>query len=467
MRLGSILGSLSIRGDGGPTRVGWTRDGRAVSVETIDQTLRLLDERRAELWRMTGPPRGRAVVVGRGRRIALTGPEDASRLLDIESGALVAQLDSTIDAVSHDGSRAMGRSSDGSLRVWNAVSGAEVSTLPVRPVKSVALSPDGRSALIDNQDPRDGVELWDLDEPHCLRAYDDQLFALLGRRAFTPDGRRVFCGNPDGVVGLWDLASGDRLWSRNVGTYEPRRFAFSGDGVLVLSSGSFGALKVWELDSGAEVRAIQAGPSRAAGNVGFSPDGREVLAACADTRFRRFSLSDGAELEVVAGQGDAEAVAFTADGSRVFLPRDERYVATFDAGGGGALDRDEGPVMPGVVDWPGSSAARLADGRELHWVQCDEDEDSQIWIEDPRSGGATRPIRGQTITIAVGWNTPLVLAKQWWRGPLVLLHAERGELARLDLHDHEPRCAGFSPDERAAVIATHAGLLVRIDIDVT
>ncbi len=294
------------------------------------------------------------------------------------------------------------------------MTGAEVCTLRTKEINSVALSADGRRALLGREDC---VEMWDLDAQHCLRRYDDRLLALLDRRAFTLDGGRVLAGTPDGIIKLWDLGSGEQIWSHLVGEHEPRCFAFSGDGVLALSSGSFGVIKVWDLATGAELRTLQAGPPSAALKVGFSPDGREIFAACADTRFRRLAVIDGAELEVVDGQGWDHAVAFTPDGSRLFLPRDDRRIASFDARGGGPLNLRDDALFPEVAlpgaepldeDPPSWATHQLADRRVLHWVNATDDTDSQIWLEDPLSGRTTHRFRGRSIAMAVGSRLPLV-----------------------------------------------------------
>ncbi len=118
MRAGPILGSMPIHGEGEPTRVGWSRDGHAVIAEVRDQTLRLLDEHRAERWRIPGSRHRSAEVVARGRRIALRDTDGAGTLLDIETGQVVARPDrAPVEAWSHDCTRAIGRRADGSVHV--------------------------------------------------------------------------------------------------------------------------------------------------------------------------------------------------------------------------------------------------------------------------------------------------------------------------------------------------------------
>ncbi len=467
MRLGAILGALPISGEGEATRVGWSEDGAAVIVETRDQTLRLLDGRRSEVWRYAGSPRQYAKVVANDQRIALLGPDASATLLDIEDGQVVAQLEcAPTEAWSRDSTSAIGRGPDGTLRLWDTSMGAELRSLTVGEFTSVALSPDGKRMLLGREER---VEIWDLVTSRCVRKYDDRLLALLNRRAISPDGMRVLAGCADGIIKLWDLASGLQIWSRDVGKHEPRSFAFSNDGRFALSSGSYGVIKIWDLSDGAEVSTFQVGSSWAR-KATFSPNGLEVLVACSESRFRRLALAEGAEVESVASHGGPDAVAFSSDGSRLFLALDDVQTLAFDAGGAGPVD------TPTCMSSFASTremesqdeddlAFPLSDGRVLHWTDATDETDSSIWMEDPRSNKTTQPIHAQALSLAFSPRTPLVLAIPFWGGPLELWHAERGMLARLDLGNHEARRAAFSPDESAVAIATHAGDVLRIDLE--
>ena len=176
-------------------------------------------------------------------------------------------------------------------------------------VRSVAFSPDGRSALSGSDDKT--IKLWDVATGNEIRSFAghsghvtfDRVLArrpnravrqrrqdaqALGRRdgkgdphlrracrcgnsvAFSPDGRSALSGSSDRTLKLWDVATGkeirtftghaDMVWS----------VAFSPDGRTALSGSDDNTLKLWDVATGKEIRTF-------AGHTHSGPIGR-VLA---------------------------------------------------------------------------------------------------------------------------------------------------------------------------------------------
>ena len=75
-------------------------------------------------------------------------------------------------------------------------------------VTSVAIAPDGRTALSGSVDKT--LKLWDLASGKELRTFTGHS-DVVSSVAIAPDGRTALSGSWDKTLKLWDLASGKEL----------------------------------------------------------------------------------------------------------------------------------------------------------------------------------------------------------------------------------------------------------------
>ncbi|HYT90473.1 MAG TPA: WD40 repeat domain-containing protein [Gemmataceae bacterium] len=142
---------------------------------------------------------------------------------------------------------------------------------------------------------------------------DDATEAL----TFSPDGKLLASGGRNGVVRVWDAATGQELHTFTGHAETIRALAFvvgtNKPGTLLASGSMDGTVRFWDLASGK-----QAGPTLKHPNgvsaLAVSPDGR-LLATGADHRIYVWRQADGAELRKwIAHQGGVLSLAFTPDG---------------------------------------------------------------------------------------------------------------------------------------------------------
>ena len=108
--------------------------------------------------------------------------------------------------------------------------------------------------------------------------------AVLGV-AVSPDGTWLVSGGADGIVRIWDPATGQRRWERPGHVGAVRAVAVSPDGTWLVSGGADGIVRFWDSATG-ESRGVLRGHSNAVNVVGVSPDGSWVVSGGAHGTLR-------------------------------------------------------------------------------------------------------------------------------------------------------------------------------------
>ncbi len=256
-------------------------------------------------------------------------------------------------AYSQDGRRLASGGYDGTVRVWDAVSGEHVHTLGNHPksVGCVAFSPDGKhlAAVSDRT-----VVIWDAASGERWRALEyptsqvggvtfspdgsqlatvvedavvvwsvAQGFAVCRLEvpavqsvAFSPDGQRLVVGRKD-IVEVWDLfrrEAGQPLRGHTGSVY---CVAWSPDGRWLASGGRDRTVKVWEAACGKAVFTCR-GHTGHVVCVAFSPNSQRLASASMDTTVKLWDATRGDELLTLRGHtGHVQWVAFSPEGQRL------------------------------------------------------------------------------------------------------------------------------------------------------
>jgi WD40 repeat protein/DNA-binding SARP family transcriptional activator len=305
------------------------------------------------------------------------------------------------------------------------------------PATSLAISPDGQSALVGLAEGV--VVFWDWSS-------GAEIYRLSGHTAsvnditFAPDGRTALSAADDGLVIQWDLETGLPVW-RLAGHLGPvKTVDISHDGRLAVSGGhggdSFrdpGRLILWDLANGQEIRRFEGHKSG-------------LVEA-------EFALGDTA---ILASSGDAELITDLG----VESPGQELQVETilWDAGSGAILAR------PASFEHDAYSLAISSDGQQALIGSYYNNVASLV---DLPTGETLRVLEGHRDAVSVVH----ISADGRWAvtgshdGSLILWDLASGEIkVQLRVHRGEVADVAVTPDGRSALSATRDGELISWDL---
>jgi WD40 repeat protein len=245
-----------------------------------------------------------AVFFGDGARVATGAGDGTVRVWDVVTGAEILNFKGTgrtaALAVSDDGALLATGSADNSVQIWNADSGEKLAMLPGHQaeVSAVRFAPGGR--LLASGDERGHCRLWRRDDAGNWTGGDwlDGHSRTITAMAFIDDESRLITSSGDNTCGQWDVATERELRDRVL--RHPDWVAdmiVSRDGRLALTCCEDGLLRLWSLDDGKVLRTLQPRSDKTAfTSIDMTADGRLAAAACAaDGTVRLWNLETGEE----------------------------------------------------------------------------------------------------------------------------------------------------------------------------
>ena len=306
---------------------------------------------------------------------------------------------------SSDGTRIATASSDGTAKVWSAITGKELLSVQGSTYSSddseagfvwyAAFSPDGKllaTAGGDNVariwDARTGEQLLALSEHH------DDVYHI----EFSPDGRRLATVSPDGTAMVWDALTGKVLLTLNQGEgARPYWVTFSPDGsriaVTNTADPSEGWASIWDVTTG-EVLLTLPHQSAFVNSVSFSPDGAHFVTTSDDQTARIWDANNGEELLTLYSQtANLTNAAYSPDGKHIATASGNNQVKVWEA----ATGRE-------ILTLAGHSGGVLTvgfspDGSRL--ITASRDGTARIWNVSPSRELLTL-VNGPAIASSVG-----------------------------------------------------------------
>jgi WD40 repeat protein/predicted Ser/Thr protein kinase len=227
---------------------------------------------------------------------------------------------------------------DGTARLWDAASGKSLLVVhdhKTSPLLALALDPlckhlatSGVGRTICIWDAKPATD--DKERVQPLRELHSPASLVLGLD-FSPDGRLLASADADGVLRLWDVATGNLVRECRGHDQMLWTVAFHPEGKEVASAGNDRKIIIWEVATGKRVRTLHGFPERVI-KIAYSPDGERLFSLASDIQ-RLFADRDYAPGEIkiwdartgeelFADRGFARApweMAFSPDGRRLIV----------------------------------------------------------------------------------------------------------------------------------------------------
>lgn len=263
-------------------------------------------------------------------------------------------------ACTMDGTQIASAGADGSVRLWEAASGAPLGYGAGHKARvvGVACAPDGSLVSFDT----DGyVVVRDANGAEQRRFRVSQ--APQHAMALAPDGKKIATGGEDEVVRVTNLADG-----KLAGVLEGHHGAvtalcFAPDGKTLASGSDDDSVRIWNVSEGEQTRVLEIPYGHVAG-LAFSPDGA-TLATVAGRTAHLWTVASG--VEIAKFDADAEtvrAVAYSPDGEKIATGGKDGIVKLWSAAKGEALGTWRGHQGPVTALCFAPSGKTLASGSE-------------------------------------------------------------------------------------------------------
>jgi WD40 repeat protein len=164
----------------------------------------------------------------------------------------IAKLRSAIRSlcVSPDGKTLAG-SDDRGACLWDVASGRELASSPHAGAAALAFSPAGHMLATGEQN---AIGLWNMETGRLLRQLRPEKnlnldVARFASVAFAPDGKTLAAECDDGVVRLWNTATGALVGHIQADAEFPSELAFAPDGKSLAMTAANATALIWDLSS--------------------------------------------------------------------------------------------------------------------------------------------------------------------------------------------------------------------------
>ncbi|KIK36664.1 hypothetical protein CY34DRAFT_499139 [Suillus luteus UH-Slu-Lm8-n1] len=271
------------------------------------------------------------------------------------------------------GQRIITCSLDGSLRLWDLESSAQigkdwrVGTFHVK-LRSIALSPNGKIVASGGDDGK--VRLWNV-KMRKVVAKSRGRAGIVSALCWSADGERLASGSWDGTARIWDIDSGKHVLTIKTGHIRAWAVMYSPD-LSKLATGGYkeNAVKIWDAKTGELLNTFE--HNTIVRCLAWTSDGKKFISNAFD-QIRIFDTATWQQIAILEGH----ALSVTA----ISLSPNDRLLASASSDKTARLwNLDTNlPVGPPLYHGQSLYSAALSPDRKVLVTTCEDTHSVYVW----------------------------------------------------------------------------------------
>jgi predicted NACHT family NTPase len=260
-------------------------------------------------------------------------------------------------------------------------------------VFSVAFSPDGKILAIG--DGNGVVHLWETAtgrEILICKGHNSTIPSV----AFSPCDQILASGSYDRTIKLWGIQTGECLNTLQGHVSGIRSIAFSPSGTVLASSGNENIIRLWDVNTGESLTALQ-GHNDHIRSVAFDRSGMMLISGSGDKTIRIWDINSGECLKILEGHTNGiRSIALNSTGEIIVSSSTDRTIRLWDIKTGKCLN-----ILQGHTDTVMSAVFNSFDE-----IIASGSGDRTVRLWDVKTGECLNVIQEHTNVIrSVAFNT--------------------------------------------------------------
>jgi WD40 repeat protein len=260
--------------------------------------------------------------------------------------------------------------------------------------------------------------------------------------AFSNDGRLLALGFLNGSLQVWEVSSGEMIYSHVAHQASVTSVAFSPNNLLLATGSRDNTVKLWESDTGHELQVLR-GHKGEVSAVAFSPDGQWLVSSSHDRLIKIWRVVTGHEAQTLEGHTmQVTAAIFTPDGQTIISASWDKTIRLWNVATGLTTR-----ILTGHSKGVGSLAVGPGAGSNGRWL-ASGGEDATVRLWDLTTGREARTFSGHHNSVtSVAFSPDGELLAAGCLGQVVIVwKMETGAVVkRLRYKDISYNSVAFSP----------------------